>query len=110
MKKRSRCFFGSLTFLLFFSSLSSLSCARQAPAEKTKPLLSSSASSDAAADATLGALSEDERTETEKQLEEFEQAAESERAVRELRKREKEEAERHLERSVTEDQIVGTLP
>ena len=93
--------------LVLALSFFTISCAKTAPTVKTKPSQSSSTNPDAAADAALGVLPEKGKTEAEKQAKGVEEENEEDQALQELRKKEMEEEQRRLHKTITEDRIIA---
>ena len=90
-------FFLSTTFLLIV-----VSCASPPP---EKPVVAK-AHSDVETDKALGALPKKGHTEAGKQVQELEAQGEPLDVIQEMHRREKEEEQNRLHRSVTEDRIV----
>lgn len=104
--------FSSGCLCLLLLSFLLVSCARlglvkktAAPTEVTEATPGEIAQ-EAKADAALGAISKKGKTEAEKKEVELLREAEAESALRELRKREREEHEQAVRRRITEDQII----
>lgn len=95
---------GRFLFVLFLSFLIA-SCAEKAPLKNESPA-KSPASPDASADAALGTLPKQGQTEAGKQVEKLEAETTDEEALREIRRREREEEQRRLHESVTQDRIA----
>ena len=102
---RSKSVILSIVFCLSVSFLT-ISCAKTASL-KAKPSLASSTNPDAATDAALGILPEKGKTEAEKQAKGVEEENGENQALQELRKKEMEEEQRRLHKTITEDRIVA---
>ena len=93
--------------LVLALSFCTISCAQRAPLKTAKAPAPSLGNPEADADAALGVLPEKGKTEAEKQAKGVEEENEEDQALQELRKKEMEEEQRRLHKTITDDQIAG---
>lgn len=93
---------------LLMIALPLMSCVNKKAPLKPEASSDASASPDAAADAALGTLPEEE-SEIRRQLRELEEKEEAEKAIREQEERERREEERRVHRTLTDDQTLSKI-